>query len=163
MPVILDFERKVIFKEGIVRADTIRSAKDGKPMDGFRASIYFKDINYVDTSGNEQSAELHLSIFWSFQPSSTLSLLYRTIDEMYLYKGMIGHKIMLPVNPEPDFNDNSVYINDSHVPVDVLSIQGIKIANNQLVAELEIKFLGRFEESFQNVSMVKVVNLDIIQ
>ena len=161
MPIISELEQKIIFKEGRIVTDTIRSTENGQPLSGFRTFIFFEDIEYTDFEDSKQEAELYLSLFFGFKNSSINIFLSKFLGEIWLFKELVGRKIKLPINPEPDYNENSVYINYAHAPVDVSDINIIEISNNKLIAEITMTFLGKYEESFQNLTTVKLIKLDI--
>ncbi|MFD2936361.1 hypothetical protein [Spirosoma flavum] len=162
MPAILELERKVVFKEGRIVTDIIRSTENGQPLSGFRTIIFFEDIEYIDFESSKKEAELHLSLFFGFQNSSINIFLSKFLGEIWLFKELVGRNIKLPINPEPDYNENSVYINYAHAPIDVSNIKIIRISDNKLIAEITMIFLGKYEESFQNLSTVKLIKLDIL-
>lgn len=158
MLTIKDFERQIVFKDGRIDPVQRKSFITGEVMNGFQMQLYFEPIKYIDFEGQSQEAELELFLFMKFNFQRWQSVL----GNKRLYKSLIGQTILLPVNPEPEYNDNSIWINYGCTPIDVPQISFQKFDGKTLSAEVILKIVGSFESDLEDLSTNQLVSLEVV-
>lgn len=75
----------------------------------------------------------------------------------------VGKSIHFPINPVEGYIDGSVWIRNSHNPVDVTEIKIITIENEKLTAEITMSFDFEFEQiGFKNEKIIKKIEVEIL-
>jgi hypothetical protein len=79
------------------------------------------------------------------------------------FASYIRKKISFPINPTSGYIDGSIYLRDSHNPVDVSQIKFILFEDDVLVIELTMDFIFEFEGiGFKNENLVAQIVLQIV-
>jgi hypothetical protein len=72
----------------------------------------------------------------------------------------IGQKILFPTNPTEGYIDGSVYLKDTHNPIDVTEIEFISLEEKLMIIKLRMNFLFEYEGiGFKNEELTKEVRL----
>lgn len=122
-----EFDKKVIFSSGSVSYSHYPFSLKEKRLKGLNFKVYFQDIEYVDFEGVNRATEFDLDFFIEVK-QSFMSI----ISKNYIYEKLIGSRMSVEVNSETIINDNSVYLNSAHTPVDVLFIDFIAFEEGKL-------------------------------
>jgi hypothetical protein len=118
-----DLDKKIIFKSGNVCYSYYPSFHTRKILKGLNCSINFENIEYVNFEGSNSVAEFDVYLFVELKSNFWKNIIYSIFGQRYVFRRLIGTKINLPVDTETDVNDNSIYLNYGHTPVDVLFIE----------------------------------------
>src|SRR5919199_3936505 len=153
MLTIKDLESQIVFKNGRIEPVQRKPFITGENLKGFQMHLYFEPIKYVNFEGKSQESELELFLFMKFSFPQWESVL----GNKRLYKSLIGQTVSLPVNPEPEYNDNSIWLNYSCTPIDVPQISFHKFEDKHLLAEVSLKILGHFEDDLEDLSTNQLV------
>lgn len=74
----------------------------------------------------------------------------------------IGKTIKFPINPVEGYIDGSIYLRNSHNPVDVTEIKFLKQDNKKLILEMKMNFDFEYESiGFNNEELTKEFVLEI--
>jgi hypothetical protein len=73
---------------------------------------------------------------------------------------MIGENIEFPINPSEGYIDGSIYLRETHNPVDVTSIKFIKLEDSLITVDLTMNFNFEFEGTgLKNETIIKQLDL----
>ena len=74
----------------------------------------------------------------------------------------IGTTIEFPINPVEGYIDGSIYLRNSHNPVDVTEINFLKLENQKLILEMKMNFDFEYESiGLKNEQLTKEFVLEI--
>jgi hypothetical protein len=157
-----DLDAKIIFRNGEVSFVDHLSMHSRKVIKGLRANLKFEDITYTDFEGISRNTELDIYLFITFKSSFTSLILSKLLGGRLLFKELENKSIELPVNPEPEYNDNSIYLNNSHTPIDIPRMAFFGIEQDQILCKLDMEILGRFEDSLpSNLKISRMIKLNL--
>lgn len=153
----------IIFKNGTICYTQKYSFLTRKYINGFRIFIEFEDIEYLGIGNHMQKAEFRLDLFFLYKVRAVTELRGKVFGKKTIYKEIIGKKFLLPVNPEPEFNENSIYINDGHTPIEVTFIEILCIEHSKVKIRFDLQIFGKIEDTLPfNLNIEKEILLDII-
>lgn len=158
-----DLDNSIIYRKGTICYTENYSFDTRKYVKGFRLLIEFEDLDYLDFDKYKQKAEFSLDLFILHNINTSIELASKIIGNKIIYQQVIGKKFALPINPEPEFNENSIYMNSGHTPIEVTFIEILGIESRKLKIRFDLQIFGKTEDTLPfNLFTEKEILIDII-